>query len=509
MRDLTLGVRQNQREVGDFLKDLDSWTTDIKKQDQSLKTMKPREKAISSMPPVRKKLITEKVKNKRNAEKENIKKERIKSADYRNWEKLDIDQMCKEIDEEEEDAETEVRVEIERLDQKRKEKVSAEMKQKGNEHFKNKGYEAAIECYTTGMQAAPSNPVFPANRAMAYLSLKKYSEAETDCTLTLSLDPSYTKAYLRRGTARVALGKTTSARKDFMDALKLEPNNPQAKREVRKIDLVEKSPAQLKAATLKQSSPAQKSSYVYPILIPVKDRSKKPLMRVEVEEIGFDGVETGKVMNTEYNDLNISEISVDLPTSPSIKEVPVDTSPKENSKNLIEEMKPDSHMVNNNPNTTRSTIKVKTSENTNTPVSGKIMTNGHSSSPMPTAHREIPARPTTSFQFQAHVKGLSNNLSNLYRYLLQITPQIIPSLLKQQLETETLVSVMRCLKTTTDFNLVFDYVQQFSKVRRFDMAVMFMSDGEKHELDSLFTVLKDSLPDKKFELDRLVNLYRL
>lgn len=494
MRDLTLGVRQNQQEVGDFLKDLDSWSTDIKKQDQSLKTMKPREQAISSMPPVRTKLVTEKVKNKRKAEKENTKKERIKSADYRKWEKLDIDQMCKEIDDDEEDAQTEVQVEVEKLDQKRKEKVAIEMKQKGNEHFKNKGYEAAIECYTTGMQADPSNPVFPANRAMAYLLLKKYSEAETDCALTLSLDPSYIKAYLRRGTARVALGKTTSARKDFMDALKLEPSNPQARSELKRIDNMEKRPAEKKPSEQKRNLSSQKSPYVYPVLIPVKDRSKKPLMRVEVEEIGFDD-----------NEIENVEKAVELPNSSRTKEA--DTSPRGNPKKLIEELKSVSETVNNDLDDARSSMKIMTFDSTATPAFGKVMTNGHPTTPMPAANREIPACPTTSFQFQAHVKALGSNLSDLYSYLLQITPESIPSLLKQQLETETLVSVVKCLKTTTDFSLVFEYARQFSKARRFDMAVMFMSEDEKNDVKSLFTRLKDSLPEQSSELDRLVKLY--
>ena len=39
----------------------------------------------------------------------------------------------------------------------------------------------------------------------------RYIETEVDCTLALSLDPTYTKAYLRRGTARLALNKVESA----------------------------------------------------------------------------------------------------------------------------------------------------------------------------------------------------------------------------------------------------------------------------------------------------------
>lgn len=37
---------------------------------------------------------------------------------------------------------------------------------------------------------------------MAHLKLAAYAAAEADCSLALELDPTYTKAYHRRGTAR-------------------------------------------------------------------------------------------------------------------------------------------------------------------------------------------------------------------------------------------------------------------------------------------------------------------
>lgn len=39
----------------------------------------------------------------------------------------------------------------------------------------------------------------------------RYEEAENDCTQALLLDASYSKAFARRGAARVALGKLKEA----------------------------------------------------------------------------------------------------------------------------------------------------------------------------------------------------------------------------------------------------------------------------------------------------------
>ena len=43
------------------------------------------------------------------------------------------------------------------------------------------------------MQLDPSNCVLPANRAMALLKKSQYGAAEADCTLALSIDPTYVK----------------------------------------------------------------------------------------------------------------------------------------------------------------------------------------------------------------------------------------------------------------------------------------------------------------------------
>ena len=47
----------------------------------------------------------------------------------------------------------------------------------------------------SGMQLDPSNCVLPANRAMALLKKSQYGAAEADCTLALSIDPTYVKVY--------------------------------------------------------------------------------------------------------------------------------------------------------------------------------------------------------------------------------------------------------------------------------------------------------------------------
>ena len=69
-------------------------------------------------------------------------------------------------------------------------------------------------------------------------SMLRYGAAEADCNQALSLDGSYTKAYLRRGAARFQLGRVQEAEADYRKVLKLEPSNRQAQEELKNISKV-------------------------------------------------------------------------------------------------------------------------------------------------------------------------------------------------------------------------------------------------------------------------------
>ena len=66
----------------------------------------------------------------------------------------------------------------------------------------------------------------------------RFGGAELDCTSALSLDPLYTKAYLRRGTARMGLQKYAAAKEDYERVLSLEPQSKKAKSDLLLIEKV-------------------------------------------------------------------------------------------------------------------------------------------------------------------------------------------------------------------------------------------------------------------------------
>ncbi|XAR52682.1 hypothetical protein NMG60_11020869 [Bertholletia excelsa] len=103
-------------------------------------------------------------------------------------------------------------------------------KELGNEFFKQKKFNEAIVCYSRSIALSPTAVAY-ANRAMSYLKLKRYQEAEDDCTEALNLDDRYIKAYSRRSTARKALGKLKESYEDAEFALRLEPQNQEIKKQ--------------------------------------------------------------------------------------------------------------------------------------------------------------------------------------------------------------------------------------------------------------------------------------
>lgn len=108
-------------------------------------------------------------------------------------------------------------------------------KEKGNIMFKKGDYKRAVQYYTKGRKLDQTNPVFPLNRSMAFLKLKRYPEAENDCSICLSLSPKNVKALYRRGLARIGQKRYPEAKNDFEMAVVLDPSNSAAKEELKKV----------------------------------------------------------------------------------------------------------------------------------------------------------------------------------------------------------------------------------------------------------------------------------
>ena len=102
------------------------------------------------------------------------------------------------------------------------------VKNKGNEIFKQKKYEEAIEEYTKILEFDPNNKKFNslilANRALCYQKLNKNVEALRDSNQSIKLNPFYARGYIKRGNVYMELKMFDDARADFQKAKDLDPN---------------------------------------------------------------------------------------------------------------------------------------------------------------------------------------------------------------------------------------------------------------------------------------------
>ena len=88
----------------------------------------------------------------------------------------------------------------------------------GNAAFVDEDYDAAVQGYSSAIEAEPSNADAFAKRAAVQLKLKRYTEAVSDATASIKLQAT-SKAYARKGQGSFALGEFEAARGAFAKAL--------------------------------------------------------------------------------------------------------------------------------------------------------------------------------------------------------------------------------------------------------------------------------------------------
>ncbi|XP_022368922.1 tetratricopeptide repeat protein 12 isoform X3 [Enhydra lutris kenyoni] len=138
----------------------------------------------------------------------------------------------------------------ERARRRRENKVLADaLKEKGNEAFARGDYEAAIVCYSEGLDKLKDMKVLYTNRAQAYLKLGDYQKAVVDCEWALKCDEKCTKAYFHMGKAHLALKNYSVARECYQKISEINPQlQAQVKDYLNQVNLREKADLQEKEA---------------------------------------------------------------------------------------------------------------------------------------------------------------------------------------------------------------------------------------------------------------------
>ncbi|KAJ2393746.1 Palmitoyl-protein thioesterase 1, partial [Coemansia sp. RSA 2559] len=104
-----------------------------------------------------------------------------------------------------------------------------EVKLEANALYAKKQYPEAIAKYTAAIELDATVPAFYTNRAQCHLFTESYGAAKADADSALAIDPSFIKAYYRRASANLAMGKLKEARSDFREVTKRQPNDAGAR----------------------------------------------------------------------------------------------------------------------------------------------------------------------------------------------------------------------------------------------------------------------------------------
>ncbi|KAH7832915.1 hypothetical protein Vadar_001298 [Vaccinium darrowii] len=346
---------------------------------------------------------------------------------------------------------------------------AASEKELGNEYFKQKKYKEAIDCYSRSIALSPT-AVAHANRAMAYLKIKRFQEAEDDCTEALNLDDRYIKAYSRRSTARKELGKLKESSEDAEFALSLEPNNEEVKKQcaeaksLYKKELLKKASGALRSSVQgvekAGKSKVEGNGHVGGVQL-VSSSSQKmgaPAIQEDRNELAEDAV--GQVPgNTSMPVVEIERRgtrSKGQETDTS-REDAVQSSPLKNQR--AHELKPS---VQELAARAASLAKVEAAKNI-TP-------------------------PNSAYQFEASWRGLAGD-RNLQARLLKVTsPVALPKIFKNALSAPLLIDIIRCIATffTEEMDMVVKYLENLARVSRFDMIVMCLSSAERADLHRIW-----------------------
>jgi len=325
---------------------------------------------------------------------------------------------------------------------------AASEKEQGNEYFKQKKFAEAIECYSRSIGLSPTAVAF-ANRAMAYLKLRRFKEAEDDCTEALNLDDRYIKAYSRRITARKELGKLKEAMDDAEFAISLEPNNPELRKQYSDIKALHMEVKKKLAKTTQV--PAKRAVSVF----------DKPAEKKEI---------TSHPPTISQKD-SFMEVDSPIRAAVDIRESAGGRS-KGGSGVIINENGMQSRHANQKPGPEASIQELASR------AASRYMASTVKSVKIP----------KTAYDFEVSWRALSDDTAQQIQLLKSIPPASLPEIFKNALSAPFLIDIVKCSASIfrDDAALAVSILENLAKVPRFDLIIMCLSSMHKSELRKIW-----------------------
>ncbi|CAL5024564.1 unnamed protein product [Urochloa decumbens] len=141
--------------------------------------------------------------------------------------------------------------------------LAESFKSKGNELMRSSQHLKAVELYTCAISLSRKNAIYYCNRAAAYTLLNMNNEAIEDCLKSIEIDPNYSKAYSRLGSAYFSLGNYQDALyKGYLKAAELDPGNENVRQN---IEVAKKKLAEQQIPPEEQNTHARQAQGSHPM----------------------------------------------------------------------------------------------------------------------------------------------------------------------------------------------------------------------------------------------------
>ncbi|KAJ4887506.1 Tetratricopeptide repeat (TPR)-like superfamily protein [Raphanus sativus] len=340
-------------------------------------------------------------------------------------------------------------------------------KEQGNEYFKQKKFNEAIDCYSRSIALSPNAVAF-ANRAMAFLKIKRYREAEVDCTEALNLDDRYIKAYSRRATARKQLGMIKEAKEDAEFALRLEPESEELKKQYADIkSLLEKE-------IIERATGAMQSTAEELLKTAGLEKKTNTEMKMKTQEAKTNGDTVRPVSGSK--EISGKKLIESVQPEKKRNEVSKKVTPK--SESYQKEAK-SSDINGTQPSASGNQVSRKLELK----PSVQELAAHAASLAMTDVSKNIKA-PKSAYEFENSWRSFSGDCALQTQLLKVTTPSSLPHIFKNALTSPVLFDMIKCVATffNEDMDLAVKYIENLTKVPRFNMIVMCLTSREKNEL---------------------------
>ncbi|KAH8716910.1 Metallo-dependent phosphatase-like protein [Phaeosphaeriaceae sp. PMI808] len=177
-----------------------------------------------------------------------------------------------------------------------------QLKNKGNEAFKNQDWNGALDFYTKAIELWDKEPSFYTNRAQANIKLESYGYAVQDADKAIELDPNNVKAFYRRASANTAILKHREALRDWKLVIKKAPGDANAKLRMTECEKIIKRDAFLKAIEVEDAPSAAEGLDIEHMAVdPSYDGAKlEGSMTLEFIEDMIERFKNGKKLAKKY-----------------------------------------------------------------------------------------------------------------------------------------------------------------------------------------------------------------